>query len=120
MNMHIFNKYFLSFLIFIILFSSCKKDDPVYSINQIQANAYNANKTKLKSPSQFISILYANLFQKALSANELVEITRCIESVGDKELVHEVIISNFMNRSGVTLPSDSLMRALIRDIIFLM
>ena len=111
MNMHIFNKYFLSFLIFIILFSSCKKDDPVYSINQIQANAYNANKTKLKSPSQFISILYANLFQKALSANELVEITRCIESVGDKELVHEVIISNFMSRNGVTLPSDSLMRA---------
>ena len=106
-----FNKYFLSFLIFIILFSSCKKDDPVYSINQIQANAYNANKTKLKSPSQFISILYANLFQKALSANELVEITRCIESVGDKELVHEVIISNFMNRDEVTLPSDSLMRA---------
>ena len=109
--MLIFNKYFLSFLIFIILFSSCKKDDPVYSINQIQANAYNANKTKLKSPSQFISILYANLFQKALSANELVEITRCIESVGDKELVHEVVISNFMNRNGVTLPSDSLMRA---------
>ena len=109
--MRIFNKYFLSFLIFIILFSSCKKDDPVYSINQIQANAYNANKTKLKSPSQFISILYANLFQKALSANELVEITRCIESDGDKELVHEVIISNFMNRDGVTLPSDSLMRA---------
>ena len=30
-------------------------------------------------------------------SNELVEITRCIESVGDKEVVHEVIISNFMN-----------------------
>ena len=51
------------------------------------------------------------IYFKSLSANELVEITRCIESVGDKELVHEVIISNFMNRDGVTLPSDSLMRA---------
>ena len=43
-------------------------------------------RTKLKTPGQYISILYANLFQQALSANELVEITRCIESVGDKEI----------------------------------
>ena len=106
--MRIFNKYFLSFLIFIVLFSSCKKDDPVYSINQIQANAYNANKTKLKSPSQFISILYANLFQKALSANELVEITRCIESVGDKTCMKLLLVILWIDE--VTLPSDSLMK----------
>ena len=95
----------------VMILSSCKKEDPIYDINQIQSQSYNANKNKLKSPSQYISILYANLFQKALSANELVEITRCIESVGDKELVHEVIISNFMNEKFVIIPSDSLMRA---------
>jgi hypothetical protein len=50
------------------------------------------------------------LFQKALSANELVEITNCIESIGDKQVAHEIILSNFMNKSGVTKPSDSLMR----------
>ena len=87
-----------SFSFCFISISSCKKDDPIYDINQIQSNSYNANKTKLKTPGQYISILYANLFQQALSANELVEITRCIESVGDKEIVHEVIISNFMNK----------------------
>ena len=100
-------------LIISILFlitSSCKKD-PVYDINEIQSQSYNANKNKLKTIGQYISILYANLFQEALSANELVEITRCIESVGDKELVHEVILSNFMNKEGVLIPSDSLMRA---------
>ena len=95
----------------VFIFSSCAKDEPVYDINQIQSNSYNANKNKLKTPGQYISILYANLFQQALSSNELVEITRCIESVGDKEIVHEVIISNFMNKEGVTIPSDSLMRA---------
>ena len=68
-------------------------------------------KDKLKSIGQYISILYANLFQKALSSNELVEITNCIESIGDKEIAHEVILSNFMNKSGVIIPSDSLMRA---------
>ncbi len=99
------------FLIIFISLSSCKKEDPIYDINQVQSHSYNANKDKLKTPSQYISILYANLFQKALSPNELVEITRCIESVGDKELVHEVIISNFMNKDGIVIPSDSLMRA---------
>ena len=79
--------------------------------NKLSILAYNANKDKLKSPAQYISILYANLFQQALSANELVEITRCIESIGDKEVAHEIILSNFMNKSGVTLPSDSLMRS---------
>ena len=97
--------------------SACKKDDPIYDINQIQSNSYNANKTKLKTAGQYIAILYANLFQQALSANELVEITRCIESVGDKEIVHEVIISNFMNKEGVTLPSDSLMRSDLNSFI---
>ena len=95
----------------LIAFANCKKEEPIYDVNQIQSTSYNANKNKLKSTAQYISILYANLFQKALSANELVEITRCIESIGDKEVAHEIVLSNLMNQSGVTIPSDSLMRA---------
>ena len=111
MNMHIFRKYF--FFTFLIMFCclSCQKDELVYDINQLQSSSYNANKNKLKSISQYISIVYANLFQKALSSNELVEITRCIESIGDKEVAHEIVLSNFMNKSDVIIPSDSLMRA---------
>ena len=104
-------KLFIILLAIIFSFTSCKKEDSIYEVNQIQSAAYNANKNKLKSPSQYISILYANLFQKALSANELVEITRCIEAIGDKEVAHEIILSNFMNKADVTLPSDSLMRS---------
>lgn len=104
-------KIILLFLCFSVLVSSCKKDDLIYDLNQVNATSYNANKNKLKTIPQYISILFANLFQKALSANELVEITNCIESIGDKEVAHEIVLSNFMNKSGVTLPSDSLMRA---------
>ena len=100
----------LLFFCFSVLVSSCKKDDIIYDVNSVNSTSYNANKNKLKTISQYISILYANLFQKALSANELVEITNCIESIGSKEVAHEIILSNFMNKSGVTLPSDSLMR----------
>ena len=102
-------KLLIILLCFPLLFTSCKKDD-VYELNEINATSYNANKNKLKSSNQFISILHANLFQKALSANELVEISRCIESIGDKEVAHEIILSNFMNKQGVIIPSDSLMR----------
>ena len=109
--MHIFRKYLLFFLIISFCFSACKENDLVYDINQLQSSSYNANKNKLKSISQYISIVYANLFQQALSSNELVEITRCIESIGDKEVAHEIILSNFMNSQDVILPSDSLMRA---------
>ena len=103
-------KITLLFFCLAVLATSCKKDDIIYDVNQVNATSYNANKNKLKTISQYISILYANLFQKALSANELVEITNCIESIGDKEVAHEIILSNFMNKSGVTIPSDSLMR----------
>lgn len=103
-------KITLLFFCLSVLATSCKKDDIIYDVNQVNATSYNANKNKLKTISQYISILYANLFQKALSANELVEITNCIESIGDKQVAHEIILSNFMNKSGVTMPSDSLMR----------
>jgi len=102
-------KKILFILVSVLLLSSCVKDD-VYELNEVHTTSYNANKNKLKSSNQFISILHANLFQKALSANELVEISRCIESIGDKEVAHEIILSNFMNKEGVIIPSDSLMR----------
>ena len=93
-----------------IISLSCRKEN-VYELNNINATSYNANKDKLKSTNQYISILYANLFQEALSANELVEISRCIESIGDKQVAHEIILSNLMNKEGVIIPSDSLMRS---------
>mgnify|MGYP001161293208 CR=1 FL=1 len=107
--MHNFKKIFVFVLVFFTI-SSCQKDDIVYDINQLQSSSYNANKNKLKSSNQFLSILYANLFQEALSANELFEISRCIQSIGDKEVAHEIVFSNFMNKNGVIIPSDSVMR----------
>ena len=78
----------------------------------------NAFKTKLKTDQQYAAILHANLFQQALSANELYDIAQCIESIGDKEVAREVIISNFMNKPGVQMPTDSVMRADIDGFVF--
>ena len=67
-------------------------------------------KNKIKSDQQYVAILHANLFQEALSANDIFNISQAIESIGDKEIAREVIISNFMNKPGVILPTDKLMR----------
>ena len=67
------------------------------------------NKDKLKSSNQFISILY-EFISRVLSQNELFEISKCIQSIGDKEVFHEIVFSNFMNKNGVIIPSDSIMR----------
>jgi hypothetical protein len=97
-------------LVMLVVATACNKPF-VYEVNTDRVSPPNANKSKLKTEEQYIAILYANLFQKALSANELLAITNVIMSIGDKDLAHEVIISNLMNRPDVLLPSDSLMRA---------
>ena len=50
------------------------------------------------------------MFQELFQKNELFEISRCIQSIGDKEVAHEIVFSNFMNKNGVIIPSDSVMR----------
>jgi len=94
-----------------IALSGCGKKKIAYGVNELQVSPPNANKSKLKTEEQYIAILYANLFQSALSANDLLEITDVIMSIGDKDLAHELVISNFMNKPEVILPSDAEMRA---------
>ncbi len=107
-----------SFFIVILWFvlvgaSSCKKEaEPdQFELNQIKLYPSIGAKNKVKSQEQYVSILYTNLFQQALSGNKLVEIIDCLESIGDKELGREVLISNFMNNPSVSLPTDSTMRS---------
>ena len=105
-------KIFLLSICISLFMSACKKEEDItYGVNQVNADSYNSGKDKLKSISQYISIVYANLFQKALSASELVEISNCIMSIGDKEVANEIVLSNFMNKTGVIMPSDSIMRS---------
>ena len=95
-----------------LLLLSCKDDKSyLYDVNPVDIVDPVANKGKQKTLEQYISILYANYFQKALSADEMVEIRKVMESIGDKEVAKELIISNFMNRPDVILPKNDDMRA---------
>jgi hypothetical protein len=82
----------------------------VYEVNAVEVASQGIEKGKEKTIDQFLAILHANLFQTAISPAEMVEVRRLIESIGDKELALEIVISNFMNRPDVVLPADDYMR----------
>ncbi|MFM1931563.1 MAG: hypothetical protein RL226_866, partial [Bacteroidota bacterium] len=96
----------------ILAVGGCKKEpEAAFVLNEVELYPTNAGKDKLKTNEQYVAILYANLFQTALSANDIFDVNNCIESIGDKELAREVLISNFMNKPDVILPSVEDMNA---------
>ncbi len=113
-------KSFLVSIVFLSLFvTSCKKenDDTLYQVNEEELLPSNINKKRLKTNEQYVSILYANLFQKALSANKVYDISQCFESIGDKVVAREVLISNFMNKPDVLIPSITQMNANVEQFV---
>lgn len=95
-----------------LLFSGCKKEpERMFEVNEVGLLPPSAGKVKQKTNEQYVAILHANLFQTALSANQIFVISQCIESIGDKELAREVIISNFFNKPGTIVPSKAEMIA---------
>ena len=129
MNMQIFKKNIMNNKIKILLFSfaliilSCKKDtieDKVFQLNKVTLYGSGADKLKEKTESQWIAVLYTNLFQQALSASDIYRAGQCITSMGDKELAREVLISNFMNSTTPlpVIPSDATMRGNIDEFIY--
>jgi hypothetical protein len=108
MNTHTFKLAF--FLLLLIGVSACKKKDTnTYEVVDTNTYGDNLDKDKSKSNIEFHSILSTNLFQKPSSINELSRTDRVMQSCGDKSLINEVIISNYMNSANVKLPSRKMM-----------
>lgn len=106
MNMHSFKHVF--FVIGLFSLVACQKKTE-YQVVNTDSYGDNLNKNKAKSNIEYHSILTTNLFQKPSSVNELSRTDRVIQSCGDKSLINEVIISNYMNASQVKLPTRKFM-----------
>src|SRR5437762_689269 len=83
----------LPLLLSISLFlCSCKKDviqkviydNTIYGVTPVNLYSSNADKTKQKSPEQFVSILYSNLTNQTIPADALNHIAEVNYSFGDK------------------------------------
>ena len=96
-----------------LTFVGCRKNqntEDLYNVENFDIGPSYANKFKEKTPEQYVSVLYANLFQKGISSARLAEITDAMYSMGDKLLARELIVSNFMNDTNIVLPTDDFMR----------
>ena len=114
-------KYFKS-LPYLIAFSllgffSCTENAYVYEVNEITVEPNNAEKDKVKVSGQYIAILYANLFQQALSPSQLVDYSELIASMGDKQVAYETIIAKFLSSPDVIIPTKSEMNANVAQFV---
>lgn len=90
----------------------CRPDPQThFELNGIEVSTQTAVKDRLKSPEQWVSIVYTNLFQAALPANELFDVSQVFSSIGDQEIAREVLLSNFFNSDEVQLPTPEEMQA---------
>lgn len=93
------------------IFSSCTvEDNYLYEIKEQTILPVNSEKDKDKSNVQYISILYTNLFRKAMSPNDMLDALRAIESIGDKQIAFDILVSKYMNSDEVVLPTEEEMR----------
>ena len=86
--------------------NSCTKEkDYIYEINPVTVQQQGADKNNLKSPDQFISIAWQDLFGSNIPQNEMAKMTTVSTAFGDKKVVEDLIIRNFLNKPGLQIPS---------------
>jgi hypothetical protein len=96
----------LSVLIVSLTFSSCKKDKKaIYGINDVNIEQNSANKDHLKSTTEFISIAYSDIFGTVIATDKLSDLSTMYMAFGDKKLIEEMVIKNFLNEPTIQIPT---------------
>lgn len=116
------SKLFIAITLFAGTFvaSSCKKDiiqevvydNIIYDVDTVAVYQSNDEKTRLKSPLQYISGLYSNLYLSSIPSTVLDKLVIYRLSYGDKTMVNEMILNAMLQDPEVlsNLPDDDEMR----------
>ncbi len=102
------------FILLALLFavSSCKKEGRViYEVQQQELYQNASEKKNLKTTAQFIAIAYSDLFNASITNTELNKLDIAYQAFGDKHVLEDMIIKNFLARGSSTIPTDIVMRA---------
>lgn len=94
-----------------LLVSGCKKETIyTYEVNAVDVSQPGASKPNVKSDLEVLSIAYSDLFGSTIPADKLEALALSYQSFGDKRLVMEMVILNFLNDPSVNIPTDAAMR----------
>ena len=113
------SKYILLFSIMALLFQACKQeveekqvyDNIIYQVDTQKVYSSSAEKVKQKSQTQYISIMYSDLYNKNISSGDLSELAELSLALGDKTMANELTLSHYLKDNSVDIPSNSEMRA---------
>ena len=93
------------FLLCVLALVSCKKEKKaVYALNDVNISQNSANKDHLKSTTEFISIAYSDIFGTVITTDKLADLSTMYRAFGDKKLIEEMVIKNFLNESTIQIP----------------
>ena len=101
------------FPVLLILFAAaCTKEKTyLYNVNNVTLNQNANNKNTAKTTTEFISIAYTDLFTTTISNDKLVELSTAYASFGDKKLIEDRIIRQFLaDTVTLQLPTKQAMR----------
>lgn len=105
-------RIFYALCSFALVFSSCKKDtNYVYEVDDVTVAQTGGEKGNVKTTTEFISIVYSDLFNTNIPTGILVNLQKSYEAFGDKKLIEDRIVRHFLDSSAVQIPSDATMRA---------
>ena len=96
------NIVLISFLL--ILFSCKKEKDIIYQLNDVRIEQNSINKDHLKSTTEFIAIAYSDIFGTVIPTNKLADLTTIYKGFGDKKLIEQMAIKNFLNKPTNLIP----------------
>lgn len=100
----------ISILYVLLFFLSCKKTTEVtYRVNDVNVMESKASKFKAKNEAEYISILYTNIFQTAISPSQLYQSQNVLYSIGDQTCAKEMLLSNYFNSPFIKIPKDDIL-----------
>lgn len=115
------------FILLAITIFGCKKettlttnpvvDNYIYDVNGETIYQSSLQKNKQKTPEQYISILYANLFQTSIPVDVLGVLGEVRVAIGDKQMANELILNGFVHEPDVLIISNAEMRNNIEDFV---
>ena len=101
----------MSLLLLPLLAACTEKETLRYGLQDQVVYEDKTQKTKRKSESEYISILYTNLYQQPITPNQLYKTQQVVQSIGDRTLAWEMLLSNYFNKPGIQMPDETFMRA---------
>ena len=95
----------------LVIAAGCTKEKTyIYDVNSVNVTQQTGAKGTAKSTTEFISIAYADLFGTTIANDELVKLFTAYSSFGDKKLIEDRIIRNFLDLPGTNIPATQAMR----------